>query len=308
MDSTDIVISTALGAVIGAVALYTLQRLPAVRQRFRDCFRRFIRSLNAIRKFFLATKRTRFEARAAYLARRPNISLRRLRRTLFHWYEEMPELWPHLVKIHAEHDNELVSEAAARLLWVDKRATELQPGDIVRINDNSYRHVVHITWGTDGASVVWDATHRSSSLGGYSRDAQVKVTRRGWCPVAACRYCQMGPDLTREIGEWWFSREEAQREANRLRRGGSVYHIGGPEDVESAFDGLNNYDAIAKRGGRLLEAPEHYDYEPILSAQSVAELRMLASEGWTFDVLVCRGYDELPKVIVSRWCPPLSPL
>ena len=299
-----VVVSTALGAIIGAVALYALQRLPAVRQRLHNSLTRMVASLNSVRKFVFASRRTRISARAARIASRTDVSLRRLRKTLFHWYEEFHELWPYLVQVYDNNENELVTAATAELLWIEKSVGDLQPGDIVRRGHEDYGHVVHVNRTEDGVLVTWQVTHNSTSSGGYSNSVRVKVTRRGWCPVPACRYCQMGTDLSREIGEWWWSREEARRDAMRLRRGGDFFRVQSADDAEAALDGLGDHESIGTMGERALEAPNHLDYEPIVRARTVAELKTLARDGWTFQVTICRDYDHFPPVIVYNWFPP----
>ena len=308
-----IVLSTALGAVIGAIALYALQRIPVVRRRFRGNMTRIVRSLNSIRKLSLATKRTRIEARVSYLSERSNISLRRLRRTLFHWYEDDPDLWQYMTKVYNDHGNELVRQEVSNLLWEHKLATEVNVGDIVNDPGRSTGHVLHVVSNHDDLDeddlvFLWHATPSERSHSMFAKQARVRVTRRGWCPLSDCRYCKMSLAQVREIGQWWWECHTWRSEATRLKRGGETRMVASDSDAKTVFDGLDDNRSIAKQGTRIFEAPDNYDYSPILSAQTVGDLKRLASEGWIFEALICEEYDNLPKVIVSGWCPPRHPL
>lgn len=308
MDSA-IVIGTALGAVIGAVALYALQQLPAIRRRFRGSISRIVRSSNTIRKFFLATKRTRIETRASYLSGRSNTSLRRLRRTLFHWYEDHPDLWSCMTRVYNDHGNELVRQEVSNLLWEYKLASQVNVGDVVHNPGGPTGHVLHVVSSHDDLDedhlvFLWHATPSERSHNTFAKQDRVRVTRRGWCPLSACRYCKMSLAQVGEIGQWWWECHTWRSEATRLKRGGKTRMVGSDSDAQTVFDGIGDNRSIAKRGSRIFEAPANYDYSPILSAQTVGDLKRLASEGWIFEALICEDYDKLPKVIVSSWCPP----
>ena len=306
MDSA-IVISTALGAVIGAVALYALQRLPAVRRRFSGSMTSIIRSLNSIRKLFLATKRTRIETRASHISERSSISLRRLRRTLFHWYEDYPDLWPYMTKVYNDHRNELVRQEVSNLLWVEKPARELRVGDIVRRRNNDYGHVVRLFHREDGTHVIWDATHRGNSQGFFPKEAMVSTTCRGWCPILSCRYCQMGTDLCAEIGEWWWRLEESMREVRQLRTGGERFRVKGAEDANKALSGIEDHRTIAQKGMRPIQARSDNEWKHHIPARHVSDLKRLAKDGWHFTLERFDGYDNVPPIIVSEWYPPPNP-
>ena len=302
-DSLPVVVS----AVVGAVAVYVLQRIPLVWGALRDGTTRVGNAVNHIRKFVLARKTTRLVARSAFMSRRNSVSLVLLELTLFRWYDKHGGLLPYVKHVQEKHKNERVRTAAYSLLWDDKPPTELKVGDIVDNRDGARGHVLHIRHDEDATRVLWHAIHGSTSGTAFPTDGSVRVTLGGWCPLDDCRYCDMAPSIRTEIGDWWWRLEEAQEEANRLRRGGENYMVSNVEDADSALHGIADYELVRAAGGKAMQAPDHYDYGPITSAQSVAELKTLAREGWQFQILRCPGYDNLPPVIISNWCPPQPP-
>ena len=303
------IIPAAIAAIVGVLAGYVLQKIPALRARAWSSLKRTIGTLNRVRRFLLARKSTRIDTRAAFMSRRQNASLALLELTLFRWFEKNVDLLPHVLSVYTNHKNELVRTAASDLLWMNKPARMLQLGDIVRRRDDNsdYGHIVHLVRDDEGVHVTWDATHGSTSRGFIRNEALIPVTRRGWCPLSGCRYCDMGLDLCKEIGEWWWSREDARKEAARLRRGGENFMVESAEDAEKALHGIGDYEPIGTMGGKAMHAPDHYDYGPIASAQLVADLKRLADEGWKFQILRCPGYDHLPTAMISNWRPPLAP-
>ena len=302
-DSLPVLVS----AVVGAVALYVLQRIPVVWGALRDGITRVGNAVNHIRKFVLARKATRLEARSAFMSRRNSVSLVLLELTLFRWYDKHGGLLPYVKHVQEKHKNERVRRTAYNLLWDDKPAAELKVGDIVDNRDGARGHVLHIRHDEDATRVLWHAIHESTSDRAFPTDGSVRVTRGGWCPLDDCRYCDMAPSIRTEIGDWWWRLKEAQKEANRLRRGGENYMVSNVEDADSALHGIADYELVRAAGGKAMQAPDHYDYGPITSAQSVAELKTLAREGWQFQILRCPGYDNLPPVIISNWRPPQPP-
>ena len=299
-DSLPVLVS----AVVGAVVLYVLQRIPVVWGALRDGITRVGNAVNHIRRFVLARKATRLEARSAFMSRRNSVSLVLLEFTLFRWYDKHGGLLPYVKHVQEKHKNERVRRAAYSLLWNDKPAAELKVGDIVDNRDGARGHVLHIRHADDATRVLWHAMHGSTSGRAFRKDGSVRVTRGGWCPLDDCRYCDMAPSIRTEIGDWWWRLEEAQEEANRLRHGGQNYKVRNVEDADSALHGIADHEPVGITGGKTMHAPDHYDYQPITSAGSVAALRNLAMEGWQFEVLRCPGYDNLPSVMISKWCPP----
>ena len=290
--------------VVGAAALFVLQRIPIICKVFGDVFNRVIHTIDTIRKFVFAKKITRIKARAQRISRDDSVSLYRLERTLFDWYAVRQELLPYVMQIHQNHNVERVRSAAYDLLWYDKPLTALKVGDVVNDPAGHSGHVLHIRYDEDATRVLWDATPSSTSGTAYHSSASVRVTRDGWCPLSECRYCDMSSDQVREIGEWWWGKEQANNEANRLRQGGKCVFVRSVEDADRAFEGLVGDELIAIVCRRALHAPETLDGEPAKSAETVADLKLLASEGWTFQVLRCDDYDRLPRVVMFDWCPP----
>ena len=224
--------------------------------------------------------------------------------TLFRWYDKRGELWPYVVRVHEAHKLERVRAEAYNLLWKDKPSKELAVGDIVNNPAGHCGHVLHIRHDEDATRVLWDATPSTTSGKAFGPSTSVRVTRGGWCPLPECRYCEMSFDQAREIGEWWWGKEQASDEAKRLRRGGEIYLVSSVEDADRAFEGIGDWEPIGRMGGRAMHAPETHDGEPAKSAETVADLKLLASEGWEFQVLRCEDYDHLPKVVMFDWCPP----
>ena len=108
----------------------------------------------------------------------------------------------------------------------------------------------------------------------------------------------------REIGDWWWRKEEAEQESKRLKRGGSNHSIRSAEEAESVLEGLEDWEPVRVFYGRAMDAPDNHDGQPAISASSVKELKLLATDGWEFQILRCEDYDRLPKVIMFEWCPP----
>ena len=299
-----VIIPAAITGLVGVMAGYILQKLPLLHTRIWCSIKRLGATLNWLRRFAIARKSTRIRARASFMSHRNKASQALLELTLFRWFEKDVTLVPCVLKVYANHQNELVRSAAAALLWSDQTVNALQPGDIVRRDDNACSHVVHIARDNDRAQVTWDVSHNGTSRSVLPIDHVVKVTRRSWCTAPSCRYCRMGTNLCREIGEWWWSREEARRDVNRLRQGGDFYRVRSVEDARIALQGVGDHESIVKIGERSPEAPEHLDYGPFMAARTVAELRLLAQNGWNFQVTICAEYDHLPPVLVYNWIPP----
>ena len=263
-----IIVPAAITGLVGVLAGYILQKLPILRARLWFLCKRMLAGFNWFRRFIIARQSTRIEARASFMSNRRSASKALFELTLFRWFERDISLVPHILEVHVNHQNELVRSTAAALLWSERTVGALQPGDIVRRGDNTCSHVVHIAWDGDQARVTWDVSHDRTSYNILPVDYVVEVTRRGWCTVPNCRYCVMGTDLCREIGEWWWSREEAQRNSNRLRRGGEFYRVQTAEDARIVLQGLDGYEMIERIGERSSEAPTHYDYSPFTSAKT----------------------------------------
>lgn len=299
--------------VAGGIVTLVLGRLPRIRSCAWASLQRVAKAINNTRKFLIGKRSTRIKRRADFMSRRHNASSALLEATLFRWFEKDIKLLPFMLSVYANHKNELVRASVANLLWEDKPATALQVGDVVDHPSGPSSHILYIVsddenLNDDEVGILWHATPNERTIGTIAQQTQIRVTRRGWCPLGNCRYCEMSLAQVREIGQWWWEYQVWRREANRLKSGGKTQMVASDDDAKALFEDLNDNRSIAKQGARIFESPDDCDYSPILSAQTIGDLKRLASEGWTFEALICEDYDKLPKVIISRWCPPRPPL
>lgn len=303
-DLWEEIILIVVGAAAGALSLYAIQNIAVARKLVSIGIKRICSLLNYLRRFILAKRKTRMQARAHLISRKLGISLAMLEFTLFRWYDKYSELLPFVQYVHEHHKNERVRSAAYELLWVERSAMALQVGDIVEGSDGHCLHVLHIRRDDEHTRVLWDATLSSTSGQIFAHSNVFKVTRGGWCTNGDCRYCNMSSDLLREIGEWWWRKEEAEQESKRLRRGGRNFSVKSAEDAEKALEGIDDWESVKVFYGGAINSPAGHDGEPAISASMVTELKSLARDGWEFQILRLEDQDYLPRVIMFEWCPP----
>lgn len=298
-----------LGPVVGAVVGYFLGNIPAARKKLRGGLKRMVAAADHVRRFLLARKKTRLHARAAFMSRRRNIALAVLELTLFRWYEKNPDLLPHIQSVHENHSNERVKTAAYKLLYDNKKALELEIGDIVELRDKQTWHVLFIYRRDDDfVDVLLEATPRAKSSITLHKERTARVARGGWCIVPDCRYCAMGPDLCQEIGYWWWERKKLSAELQQFKSHGVVHSVANTEDADKAFENFQDGEKIGKMYVRTMNPPEilgENDADSsISSVETVGGLKNLAEDGWKFKVLRRDyGYDE-PRINVFECQPP----
>ena len=110
---------------------------------------------------------------------------RRLRSTLYRWFEADPQAWWEYVdRVYKTHSSEAVRESARGLLWVDKLAADLQVGDI----NHHGGHVLGLR--RQGGGVRVDTGDGSSTT--FGSGATMVSVNRGWCPRGGdCPNCSI---------------------------------------------------------------------------------------------------------------------
>lgn len=141
----------------------------------------WLRDLNRWRRCRIGNRRSRADTISQWKAVPPKL----LRRTVFRWYKADPQAWcENVSRIQRLHKSRDVRAEAEKLLWDEKRATDLVIGDRLERG-----HVLDIIYQDEqGAQIKSD--HRATTM--YGGNPMVKVAR-GWCHEGPeCPDCKRG--------------------------------------------------------------------------------------------------------------------
>ena len=291
-------LTNAVSLVVGGLLMYIGRKIPAVRRRVTSGARWLFRTVNCLRKFVFASKRTRRHARADFISRRDGLSLPVLEFTLLRWYDKHPDLVEYVRHVRLKNRSEKVKREVAKLLWDVKEAWQLQVNDIVLNVGGGPGHVLWVDTSGERVFALLEASANSARWYDPPRTREVMVVRGSWCPIEDCQYCKMTEDQIRTLGALWRNANEAEQKANRLENHVRSQRVTEPSDVEEILEGLSDSEQIARTG----EGDSGHD----LPASTVGELRTLAEAGWTFNVTRLAEHRYFSGVLVSEWAQPVD--
>ena len=294
----SLVLTNAVSLVLGGLLTHIGRKTPAVRLRVISGVRWLFRTVNSLRKFVFASKRTRRHARASFMSRRNGLSLPVLEFTLLRWYDKHPDLIKYVRHVRLNNRSENVKREVAKLLWDVKEAWQLRVNDILLNVGDGPSHVLWVDTSGERVFALLEASANGARWYEPPRAREVMVVRGSWCPIEDCQYCKMTEDQISTLGALWHNAHEAERKANRLENHVRSQRVTEPSDVAEILEGLSDSEQIARTG----EGGSGND----LPASTVGELKALAEAGWTFNVTRIAEHRYFSGVLVSEWAQPVD--